>query len=148
MMIRLRVFNFATANEAFERVASFGLLTNVISYLPREYAMDAAQGAQVLFFLSSATNFSPILGAFLADSYVGRKHSMRRSWSWFAYRRIVRVDHRVVAEIKNVVAWLKEGVCAKSKTIVGGRRCVLVDEGKKCYVFCAWIWLHDYSRES
>lgn len=34
--------------------------------------IDAAKGAHVLFLLSSATNFTPILGAFLADTYVGR----------------------------------------------------------------------------
>lgn len=41
-------------------------------YLTREYGMDAAQAAQLLFLFSSATNFTPILGAVLADSYVGR----------------------------------------------------------------------------
>ncbi|CAK7353254.1 unnamed protein product [Dovyalis caffra] len=67
-----RTLPFILANEAFEGLASYGLLTNVILYLNREYCMDAAQGAQVLFLFSSATNFMPILGAFLADSYVGR----------------------------------------------------------------------------
>ncbi|CAK7353250.1 unnamed protein product [Dovyalis caffra] len=67
-----RTLPFIIANEAFERLASFGLSTNMILYLTREYGMDAAQGAQVLFLLSSATNFTPVLGAFLADSYVGR----------------------------------------------------------------------------
>ncbi|KAJ6674130.1 OLIGOPEPTIDE TRANSPORTER-RELATED [Salix viminalis] len=63
---------FIIANEALERLASFGLSTNMIMYLTREYGMDAASGAQILFLYSAAGNFMPIIGAFLADTYVGR----------------------------------------------------------------------------
>jgi peptide/histidine transporter 3/4 len=60
------------ANEAFERVASIGLMPNMILYLTRVYGMQIATAANVLFLWSAASNFMPILGAFLADSYVGR----------------------------------------------------------------------------
>ena len=60
------------ANEAFEGVASFGLRPNMILYLTREFGMQIASAANVLFLWSAATNFMPILGAYLADSYVGR----------------------------------------------------------------------------
>ena len=62
----------AAANEAFEGVASFGLMPNMILYLTREFGMQIASAANVLFIWSAATNFMPILGAYLADSYVGR----------------------------------------------------------------------------
>ncbi|GAV91940.1 hypothetical protein CFOL_v3_35325, partial [Cephalotus follicularis] len=68
----LRTIPFILASEAFERLASHGLLPNMILYLTREYGMESARGANTLFFWSAATNFMPILGAFLADSYVGR----------------------------------------------------------------------------
>ncbi|KAJ6373001.1 hypothetical protein OIU76_027352 [Salix suchowensis] len=68
----IKVLPFILANEAFERLANYGLFPNLILYLTREYRIDAAKGALILFLLSSATNFTPILGAFLADSYVGR----------------------------------------------------------------------------
>ncbi|KAK4558918.1 hypothetical protein RGQ29_008253 [Quercus rubra] len=63
---------FIIANEAFEGVASFGLRPNMILYLTREFGMQIASAANVLFLWSAATNFMPILGAYLADSYVGR----------------------------------------------------------------------------
>ncbi|KAK7850275.1 protein nrt1/ ptr family 1.2 [Quercus suber] len=63
---------FIIANEAFEGVASFGLMPNMILYLTREFGMQIASAANVLFLWSAATNFMPILGAYLADSYVGR----------------------------------------------------------------------------
>ncbi|CAF2081264.1 hypothetical protein HID58_020745 [Brassica napus] len=63
---------FIIANEAFEKVASYGLLPNMIMYLIRDYRFGVAKGTNVLFMWSAATNFTPLLGAFLSDSYLGR----------------------------------------------------------------------------
>lgn len=63
---------FIIANEAFEKVASYGLVTNMILYLMKDYHLGVAKGTNVLFFWTAATNFMPILGAFLSDSYLGR----------------------------------------------------------------------------
>jgi solute carrier family 15 (peptide/histidine transporter), member 3/4 len=61
-----------TANEAFEKVASYGLLPNMIFYLMKGYGMSITKGTNLLFLWSAATNFTPTVGAFLADSYLGR----------------------------------------------------------------------------
>lgn len=61
-----------TVNEAFERVASFGLVPNMIFYLMRDYNLGFAKGNNLIFYWSAATQFMPILGAFLSDSYLGR----------------------------------------------------------------------------
>uniref|UniRef100_A0A7N0VGE0 Uncharacterized protein n=2 Tax=Kalanchoe fedtschenkoi TaxID=63787 RepID=A0A7N0VGE0_KALFE len=63
---------FIIANEAFEKVSSYGLLPNMILYLMQEYGMGLAGGTHVLFLWSAATNFMPVVGAFIADSYLGR----------------------------------------------------------------------------
>ncbi|CAD5315307.1 unnamed protein product [Arabidopsis thaliana] len=63
---------FIIANEAFEKVASYGLLPNMIMYLIRDYRFGVAKGTNVLFMWSAASNFTPLLGAFLSDSYLGR----------------------------------------------------------------------------
>ncbi|KDP37260.1 hypothetical protein JCGZ_06316 [Jatropha curcas] len=63
---------FIIANEAFEKVASYGLLPNMILYLLKDYHMSVAKGANIIFLWNAATNFSPLLGAFLSDSYLGR----------------------------------------------------------------------------
>ncbi|KAG5522031.1 hypothetical protein RHGRI_034292 [Rhododendron griersonianum] len=67
-----RTMPFILANEAFERVASFGLMPNMIIYLMTEYHVDMATGSNLLFLWSAATNFMPLIGAFMADSSVGR----------------------------------------------------------------------------
>ncbi|XP_027168057.1 protein NRT1/ PTR FAMILY 1.2-like [Coffea eugenioides] len=63
---------FIIANEAFEKVASYGVLPNMIFYLMKGYNLSFAKANYVLFLWSAATNFTPTLGAFLADSYLGR----------------------------------------------------------------------------
>lgn len=63
---------FIIANEAFEKVASYGLLPNMILYLMKDYHMTIPTGTSVLSIWSGVTNFTPIIGAFFSDSYLGR----------------------------------------------------------------------------
>ncbi|XP_021748508.1 protein NRT1/ PTR FAMILY 1.2-like [Chenopodium quinoa] len=63
---------FIIANESFEKVASYGLLPNMIVYLMKDYKMSLAKGQNLIYFWSAATNFFPLIGAFVADSYLGR----------------------------------------------------------------------------
>lgn len=63
---------FIIVNEAFEKVASYGLTPNMILYFMNEYHMGVAKGQNMLLIFGTATNFFPLLGAFLADSYLGR----------------------------------------------------------------------------
>ncbi|GMI80604.1 nitrate transporter 1.12 [Hibiscus trionum] len=63
---------FIFASEAFQQVASVGLLPNMILYLTGEYGLGNAEAANLIFIWSAANQFTPIIGAFLADSYVGR----------------------------------------------------------------------------
>ncbi|CAN1838023.1 Protein NRT1/ PTR FAMILY 1.2 [Linum perenne] len=67
-----RTLPFIIGTEAFEKVATLGLMPNMILYLTREYGMGNIQGANIIFIWSAASNFTPVLGAFLADAYVGR----------------------------------------------------------------------------
>ncbi|CAH8320458.1 unnamed protein product [Eruca vesicaria subsp. sativa] len=63
---------FIIANEGFEKVASYGLLQNMILYLMSDYGLGVVKGQTVLFMWVAATNFMPLVGAFLSDSYLGR----------------------------------------------------------------------------
>ncbi|KAJ0816712.1 putative proton-dependent oligopeptide transporter family, MFS transporter superfamily [Helianthus annuus] len=67
-----RTLPFILANESFEKVASYGLLPNMIIYLLVDYHMSFTKGTNVILIWSAATNFLPIAGAFLADSFLGR----------------------------------------------------------------------------
>ncbi|KZV41355.1 tetratricopeptide repeat protein 37 [Dorcoceras hygrometricum] len=64
--------SWPSANESFEKIASIGLLPNMILYLTRVYHFDVASATGILFIWSAISNFLPILGAFISDSYLGR----------------------------------------------------------------------------
>ncbi|CAK7337432.1 unnamed protein product [Dovyalis caffra] len=68
----LRTMPFIMANETFERVAGVGLQANMILYLRNEYNLSNASGAYILALWASISNFMPLPGAFLSDSYFGR----------------------------------------------------------------------------
>ncbi|KAG7029720.1 Protein NRT1/ PTR FAMILY 1.2, partial [Cucurbita argyrosperma subsp. argyrosperma] len=68
----LRALPFIIANGALERLASQGLSPSMILYLTRVYGMNSANASNVIFLWSAASNFTPIICAFLADSYFGR----------------------------------------------------------------------------
>nr|XP_016489633.1 PREDICTED: protein NRT1/ PTR FAMILY 1.2-like [Nicotiana tabacum] len=68
----LRTMPFIIVNESFERVASYGLQTNMIIYLMAFYQMSAATGASILGIWTALSNGLAIVGAIISDSYLGR----------------------------------------------------------------------------
>ncbi|XP_038885652.1 protein NRT1/ PTR FAMILY 1.2 isoform X4 [Benincasa hispida] len=68
----LRTLPFIIANGALEKLASQGLSPSMILYLTMVYGMKSAYASNIIFLWSAATNFTPIICAFLADSYFGR----------------------------------------------------------------------------
>ncbi|CAM8999099.1 unnamed protein product [Rhodiola kirilowii] len=68
----IKTMPFIIANESFEKLASYGLLANMILYLITEYNLSSATGVSILFMWSALGNFMPLIGAFISDSYLGR----------------------------------------------------------------------------
>ncbi|CAI0408986.1 unnamed protein product [Linum tenue] len=67
-----RALPFIIVTDALEKVVSYGLPVNMILYLTTEYGMKNSDGAHLIIIWVAATNFTPVVAAFLADSYVGR----------------------------------------------------------------------------
>ncbi|CAA7031880.1 unnamed protein product [Microthlaspi erraticum] len=63
---------YILASETLERLATFGLMANFMVYMVREYHMDQVQAATLINTWSALTNFAPIIGAFISDSYTGK----------------------------------------------------------------------------
>ncbi|XP_061367504.1 protein NRT1/ PTR FAMILY 1.2-like isoform X1 [Gastrolobium bilobum] len=63
---------FIIANEALARVATLGLLPNMVLYLMGNYNLHLAKATHILLLSVATTNFTPLPGAFIADSYLGR----------------------------------------------------------------------------
>ncbi|XP_060173592.1 protein NRT1/ PTR FAMILY 1.2-like [Lycium barbarum] len=67
-----RTLPFILGNAALMNAATFALTPNMILYLMNEYHMDMTTGSNILYIWSAVTNIAPVLGAFMADSFVGR----------------------------------------------------------------------------
>ncbi|KAL5725049.1 hypothetical protein ACHQM5_008236 [Ranunculus cassubicifolius] len=63
---------YILGNECFERLATFGTLANFINYLLTVFHMDQVSATIVLNIWSGTTNFSPLIGAYISDSYLGK----------------------------------------------------------------------------
>ncbi|CAN1238963.1 Protein NRT1/ PTR FAMILY 1.2 [Linum grandiflorum] len=67
-----RALLFIIVTDALEKIVSYGLPMNMMLYLTTEYGMKNSDGANLIFIWIAAMNFTPVVAAFLADSYVGR----------------------------------------------------------------------------
>ncbi|XVE81599.1 hypothetical protein DITRI_Ditri15bG0077900 [Diplodiscus trichospermus] len=63
---------FIIANEALEKVPSYALVPSMMLYLKSNYYMTIAAGHNLINLWQAVSNFAPIMGAFFADSYMGR----------------------------------------------------------------------------
>ncbi|KAJ9559178.1 hypothetical protein OSB04_013792 [Centaurea solstitialis] len=68
----MKTMPFIIVNEAFEKVAKYGLMPNMIFYLMEVYHMEAATGTSILSVWSAFSNGLSIFGALISDSYLGR----------------------------------------------------------------------------
>ncbi|XP_052736999.1 protein NRT1/ PTR FAMILY 1.2-like isoform X2 [Vigna angularis] len=68
----LRTMPFIIVNECLERVASYGIMPNMILYLLNGYGMPVAKGTSVIYTWSATSDILSIFGAFISDSYLGR----------------------------------------------------------------------------
>ncbi|PIA54397.1 hypothetical protein AQUCO_00900739v1, partial [Aquilegia coerulea] len=63
---------FILGNELCERLAYYGMSTNLVNYLQLHYNMGNADAAKAVSVWSGTCYITPLVGAFLADAYFGR----------------------------------------------------------------------------
>ncbi|KAH7387809.1 hypothetical protein KP509_16G042000 [Ceratopteris richardii] len=59
-------------NEICEKLGAIGLSANMIMYLTQVLHMDYVQAVNILTNFGGTSSLTPLIGAFLADAYVGR----------------------------------------------------------------------------
>ncbi|KAH7655905.1 Proton-dependent oligopeptide transporter family protein [Dioscorea alata] len=68
----LRTMPFIFANEVAEKLAVVGFAANMITYLTQQLHIPLAKSATTLTNFSGTASLTPLLGAFIADAYIGR----------------------------------------------------------------------------
>jgi len=59
-------------NDTIERLATFGMQANFVVYLMKVYNMDQVLSANILNAWLAVSNITPLIGAFIADAYLGK----------------------------------------------------------------------------
>ncbi|XP_057436932.1 protein NRT1/ PTR FAMILY 2.8-like [Lotus japonicus] len=67
-----KAVKFILGNETFEKLASMSLIANLIVYMHTQYNIENANSVEVFNIWSGFTNFLPLVGAYVADAYVGK----------------------------------------------------------------------------
>ncbi|KAK9106892.1 hypothetical protein Syun_022903 [Stephania yunnanensis] len=68
----IRTMPFIFANEITEKLAVVGFGANMISYLTQQLHLPLTKAANTLTNFSGTASLTPLIGAFLADSFAGR----------------------------------------------------------------------------
>ncbi|XP_058212947.1 protein NRT1/ PTR FAMILY 8.1-like isoform X1 [Rhododendron vialii] len=63
---------FIVGNECFESLAYYGMCTNLVNYLEKRLNMGNVAASNSITNWSGTCSITPLIGAFLADSYLGR----------------------------------------------------------------------------
>ncbi|KAL3654185.1 hypothetical protein CASFOL_003866 [Castilleja foliolosa] len=63
---------FILGNETFERLAAIGLVANFMVFLMKVFYMDQVMASNVINVWTGVSNFSPLIGAFISDAFLGR----------------------------------------------------------------------------
>ncbi|KAK7274703.1 hypothetical protein RIF29_15800 [Crotalaria pallida] len=95
---------YILGNETVERLASFGIITNFMVYLLKEYNMDQVQAANILNTWTSVSNVLPVFGAFVADEYLGKFLTM-------AIASFATLTGMVVVTLTSCVPQLRPSPC-------------------------------------
>ncbi|XP_010923296.1 protein NRT1/ PTR FAMILY 2.11 [Elaeis guineensis] len=63
---------YVIGNETFEKLGTIGTAANLLVYLTTIFHLKSVTAATLLNIFSGTTNLTPLLGAFLSDTYLGR----------------------------------------------------------------------------
>ncbi|XP_059666820.1 protein NRT1/ PTR FAMILY 5.1 [Cornus florida] len=104
---------FLVGYEAFERMAFYGVASNLVVYLTTQLHEDTVSSVRNVNNWSGSVWLTPILGAFIADSYVGR------FWT-FTVSSLIYVMGMVLLTMAVSIKFLKpscsNGICSKAST--------------------------------
>lgn len=70
--LTIRFLHLIAANECCERLAYYGMSTNLVNFMKDRLNQGNAKAANNVTNWSGTCYITPLLGAFIADAYLGR----------------------------------------------------------------------------
>ncbi|GLT38469.1 hypothetical protein SLA2020_127170 [Shorea laevis] len=106
--------SFLLAYEAFERMAFYGIASNLVNYLTTQLHEDTVSSVRNVNNWSGSVWITPILGAYIADSYLGRFWTFTISSLIYVMGMILLTT---AVSLKSLKPSCQNGVCNKASTL-------------------------------
>ncbi|CAH8332397.1 unnamed protein product [Eruca vesicaria subsp. sativa] len=111
---RWRACSFLLGYEAFERMAFYGIASNLVNYLTTRLHEDTVSSVRNVSNWSGAVWITPIAGAYIADSYIGRFWTFTASSLIYLLGMILLT---MAVTIKSLRPTCTNGVCNKASSL-------------------------------
>ncbi|KAG7574370.1 MFS transporter superfamily [Arabidopsis suecica] len=111
---RWRACSFLLGYEAFERMAFYGIASNLVNYLTTRLHEDTISSVRNVNNWSGAVWITPIAGAYIADSYIGRFWTFTASSLIYVLGMILLT---MAVTVKSLRPTCENGVCNKASSL-------------------------------
>ncbi|KAH9767392.1 protein NRT1/ PTR FAMILY 5.1 [Citrus sinensis] len=99
--------------EAFERMAFYGIQSNLVNYLTSQLHEDTVSSVRNVNNWSGVVWITPLLGAYIADTYIGRFWTFTLSSLIYVMGMILLT---MAASLKFMKPTCTNGICSKTST--------------------------------
>ncbi|XP_020224870.1 protein NRT1/ PTR FAMILY 5.1 [Cajanus cajan] len=104
---------FLVGYEAFERMAFYGVASNLVNYLTSQLHEDTVSSVRNVNNWSGSVWITPILGAYIADSYLGRFWTFTLSSLIYVLGMTLLT---IAVSLKSLKPTCSNGICNKAST--------------------------------
>ncbi|KAH9702761.1 protein NRT1/ PTR FAMILY 5.1 [Citrus sinensis] len=104
---------FLVGYEAFERMAFYGIQSNLVNYLTSQLHEDTVSSVRNVNNWSGVVWITPLLGAYIADTYIGRFWTFTLSSLIYVLGMILLT---MAASLKFMKPTCTNGICSKTST--------------------------------
>lgn len=104
---------FLVGYEAFERMAFYGVASNLVNYLTTQLHEDTVSSVRNVNTWSGSVWITPILGAYIADSYLGRFWTFTLSSLIYVLGMTLLT---IAVSLKSLKPTCTNGICNKAST--------------------------------
>ncbi|RID70016.1 hypothetical protein BRARA_C02073 [Brassica rapa] len=111
---RWKACSFLLGYEAFERMAFYGIASNLVNYLTTKLHEDTISSVRNVNNWSGAVWITPIAGAYIADSYIGRFWTFTASSLIYVLGMILLT---MAVTVKSLRPTCANGVCNKASSL-------------------------------
>ncbi|XWS65550.1 hypothetical protein CRYUN_Cryun05aG0123200 [Craigia yunnanensis] len=105
---------FLVGYEAFERMAFYGIASNLVNYLTSQLHEDTVSSVRNVNSWSGSVWITPILGAYIADTYLGRFWTFTVSSLIYVMGMIMLTT---AVSLKSLKPTCRNGVCNKASKL-------------------------------